>query len=383
MRYRSFGRFDWKASALGFGCMRLPTLDGNPLSSAIDENKAISMLHYAFDNGVTYADTAYPYHSGMSEVVLGKALQGGYRQKVQCATKSPVWLVTQPQDFDRLLDEQLKRMNTDHIDFYLLHSLGQRNWEGTVLKFNLLDRMEKARDRGKIGHIGFSFHDKPEAFTTIVDGYGSWEFCQIQYNYMDIESQPGTKGLRYAAEKGLAIIIMEPLLGGRLGAPPIQMQKLFYEEGQKHSPVGWALQWLWDQPQVGMVLSGMSTIEQVKDNIALAQGSSINSFTQQDHHFIEKLRKSYLERAAIGCTRCGYCMPCPAGVNIALNLELYNEGVIHDNFLTPGVTYSRFIDEGMRAKVCTQCKTCDDKCPQKIPISEWMKKIDQKLSVFS
>jgi predicted aldo/keto reductase-like oxidoreductase len=250
MQYRNFGKLDWKASALGFGCMRFPTADGDRLSPNIDEAEALRMVHHAIDNGVNYLDTAYPYHGGQSEIVVGKALQGGYREKVKLATKLPVWLVESPADFDRLLNEQLAKLQTDHIDFYLLHALSGPRWRDIVLKHGLLERAEAALADGRIRHLGFSFHDEYEAFEEIVNGTDLWSFCQIQYNYMDTESQAGVRGLKLAASKGLAVVVMEPLMGGRLADPPKDILEAMNHFPTRRSPVEWALQWLWDQPEV-------------------------------------------------------------------------------------------------------------------------------------
>lgn len=216
MQFRSFGKLDWRVSALGFGCMRLPIMDAGPMSCNICEDEAIRMIRYAIDNGVNYLDTAYVYHGGNSEVVTGKALLDGYREKVKVATKSPTRLIHQASDFDKYLDEQLNRLQTDHIDFYLLHWLDKEKWNNTVLPLNLLTKAEAAVRDGRIGYLGFSFHDHYEIFPKIIDGYDGWTFCQIQYNYMNIQNQAGVKGLKYAAAKGLAVVVMEPLLGGRL-----------------------------------------------------------------------------------------------------------------------------------------------------------------------
>lgn len=211
MQYRNFGKLDWQASALGFGCMRLPTIESLPTNSIINEAEAIKMIHYAIDNGVNYLDTAYVYHNGHSEVVLGKALQGDYRDRVKIATKAPLMIIKTAEEYDRILDEQLKKLGVDMIDFYLFHGLNKATWE-IVKSQNLIERAEAALQAGKIGHIGFSFHDQYEVFEDIINGYDAWSFCQIQYNYMDTENQAGTKGLKLAASKGLAVVVMEPLL---------------------------------------------------------------------------------------------------------------------------------------------------------------------------
>ena len=312
MRYRKFGKLDWKVSALGFGCMRLPVTSGGPLSANIDEDESIRMIRHAIDHGVNYVDTAYLYHVGRSEVVLGKALKDGYRERVKISTKSPTFAIQQTSDFNRFLDEQLVRLDDDHIDFYLLHGLGAKRWKH-MLELDIMARAEAALADGRIGHIGFSFHDNTEALKEIVDGYDGWTTCLIQHNYMDIENQAGTEGLKYAASKGLAVAIMEPLLGGNLARPPAPVRELFDEFEGDRSPSDLALQWLWDQPEVAVVLSGMTTMEQVEENLRSAEASGVGSLSFSEKDLIARVREKFNERAAIQCTACGYCMPCPNG----------------------------------------------------------------------
>ncbi|MBP7332843.1 MAG: aldo/keto reductase, partial [Firmicutes bacterium] len=280
MQYRRFGSLDWQASALGFGCMRLPTVDGKALSGNIDEAESIQMIRFAIDRGVNYVDTAYPYHEKNSEIVTGKALKDGYRGKVRLATKSPVWSIKKTEDFDLFLNEQLKKLQTDYIDFYLFHGLDKKRWDNVVIKMNLLEKAESAQRDGKIGYIGFSFHDRYDVFQEIIDGYNGWTFCQIQYNYMNTEHQAGARGLRYAASKGLAVVIMEPLLGGRLANPPAPVLNVFKKTGK--TPVDSALQWVWNQPEVSLLLSGMHTMRQVEENIASADTSGINAMGPEE-----------------------------------------------------------------------------------------------------
>jgi predicted aldo/keto reductase-like oxidoreductase len=372
MQYRRFGPLDWQASVLGFGCMRFPTTDGDPLSGNIDEGEATNMLRFAIDQGVNYVDTAYSYHCGMSETVVGKALQGGYRERVKLASKSPVWMIGKTADFDNYLNEQLKKLQTDHIDFYLLHALSQQQWDNIVLRLNLLDRVEAALQDGRIRHVGFSCHDRYPGFEAIINGYSRWTFCQIQYNYMDTEKQAGTKGLQYAAAKGLAVVIMEPLLGGRLANSPRQVQECFNAAQVERSSAEWALQWVWDHPEVSVVLSGMHTMKQVEENINSASLSRAGALSAADLQLIARVRQIYEDRTAIPCTRCGYCMPCPNGVNIPGNFEQYNGGFIHDDLENARSLYTRYIRPTERASACVQCGECEEKCPQKIPISEWM-----------
>jgi predicted aldo/keto reductase-like oxidoreductase len=378
MQFRAFGRTGWEVSALGFGCMRLPTFDGVPQSEKIDRDATIRMIRTAVDRGVNYVDTAYPYHNGASEAVLGEALRDGYRAKVRLATKSPVWLIGKAEDFDVYLDEQLGRLQTERIDFYLLHALNRPRWD-SVRELGVLRRAESAVRDGRVGHVGFSFHDKPEVFREIVDGYDGWTLCQVQYNYMDTESQAGTEGLRYAASKGLAVVVMEPLLGGRLANPPRPVREIFDRFDPARSPADLALQWIWDQPEVSVVLSGMTTPGQVEKNLLSAEKSAVHSLEASESRLIDEVRRAYLGKVPIPCTNCGYCMPCPNGVNIPRNFDLYNGGYIHEDPRTSRALYSRFLAEAERAGACTQCGVCEEKCPQEIPVRQWMPKVQAVL----
>jgi hypothetical protein len=379
MQYRKFGKLEWKASALGFGCMRLPTLDGQQTGPNIDEPEAIRMLRHAIDEGVNYIDTAQPYHSERSEILVGKALADGYREKVKLATKLPTWLVQKPADFDRLLDEQLKKLQTDHIDFYLLHALNHSRWEDVVLKHNLLGKASAALRDGRIRHLGFSFHDEFKAFETIVKGY-DWNFCQIQYNYMDTHNQAGTRGLNLAASRGLAVVIMEPLLGGRLADPPAEVRALMDQSPVRRSAAEWALSWLWNQPEVSVVLSGMNTMAQVDENLKSAGRSQVGSFGAEEQKLITAVRKMYRARTAIPCTKCNYCMPCPNGLDIPGNFDFFNYAHLFDDATGARFRYSVFLKESQRSDRCIACHECEKKCPQNIPISEWMPKVAALLS---
>src|SRR5665647_2286086 len=263
MKYRKFGKQDIKPSILGFGCMRLPLLkDG---SGSIDESEAIRLIRDSIDKGVNYVDTAYGYHGGKSELVVAKALGDGYRAKVFLATKCPIWLVKCYEDFDRLLNEQIAKLETDHIDMYMMHAVNVDTWKN-IRDLDCFRFMDQAKKDGRIRWAGFSFHDNFDVFKDVVDSYG-WDFCQIQYNYMDQTNQAGTKGLRYAAAKGMAVIVMEPLLGGKLSKPaPAAVQALWDTAKAKRSPAAWALSWLWNQPEVSLLLSGMNAQEQLDEN---------------------------------------------------------------------------------------------------------------------
>jgi predicted aldo/keto reductase-like oxidoreductase len=375
MNYRPFGRLNWQASALGFGCMRLPVVDGNP--EAIDTPLAIEMIRSGIDGGINYIDTAYPYHGGKSEPLVGLALKDGYRQKVHLATKLPVWLVQSHSDFDKYLDEQLERLQTDHIDFYLLHALNKSRW-AAIRQLEVESWIEKAISSGRIGQIGFSFHDDTPIFEQILHDYDGWAFCQIQYNYMDIEEQAGVKGLKLAAEKGLAVVVMEPLLGGKLAAPPQAVQSIFDQSAVNRSAVHWALQWLWDQPEVSVVLSGMSDLSQVQDNLAAANSSSVGLLTGDEHSLVDQVREKFRALIPIPCTKCRYCMPCPNGVDIPYNFEVFNKGAMMDMWGSARFRYSQ-IPAVEKASECIACMECEEKCPQKIHISDWMVRVHEVL----
>jgi predicted aldo/keto reductase-like oxidoreductase len=378
MQYRKFGKLDWQASALGFGCMRLPTLDGK--AGNIDQDKVNEMLHTAIEAGVNYFDTAYVYHDQMSEVALGRALQGGYRERVRLATKSPIWLIKESADFDRLLDEQLKRLQTGTIDFYLLHALNRESW-AKVQQLDLLRRAEAAKADGRIRYLGFSFHDNLETFKQIVDGYDAWDFCQIQYNYMDTTVQAGTEGLQYAAEKGLAVIIMEPLLGGKLALDLPATRPLWDSAAQKRKPADWALQWLWNHPEVSLVLSGMGTLQQVEENLRSASVSGPGTLTPAEVELVARVREVMNSLGPIPCTRCEYCLPCPNGVNIPGNFDVYNRVAMYDILDDCRNEYQRWIPDDEKAAVCIQCDECLSKCPQQIAISTWLPVVEEVLGL--
>ena len=335
------------------------------------------MLRHAIDHGVNYVDTAWPYHGGNSEIVVGRALQEGYREKVALATKLPIWALESAEDMDRILDRQLEKLQTDHIDFYLLHALNKKNWK-TAQDLSVIDWAERARADGRIRHLGFSFHDGYEVFKEIVDAHDRWDFCQIQYNYMNEHTQAGTRGLEYAASKGLAVVIMEPLLGGKLANPPQAVQELWDALPTDRSPVDWALQWLWDKPQASVVLSGMSTMEQVRQNVQSADRSAVGQLTQDEFAVIDQVRQKYEALTPIDCTDCRYCLPCTVGLNIPNLFRMLNEGVLYDQLEQARERYSK-MPEDQRASACIQCRECEERCPQGIEISEKMTLVHEVL----
>lgn len=372
MKRRNFGKLDWKVSALGFGAMRLPIVDND--ASKINEPEAIRMIRYAFDNGVNYIDTAYVYHRGTSEVLVGKALQDGYRKKVKLATKMPTWLVKSQEDMDKYLDEQLTRLNTEYVDFYLLHGLDAERWS-KLTDLKVLDWLEKKKEEGKIKHLGFSFHDEYASFKKIIDSYDRWTLCQIHYNYVDSHYQAGMRGLKYAASKGLAVVIMEPIAGGRLAIkPPQEIQAIWDKAEKRRTPAEWALQWLWNQPQVSVVLSGMSTMEQVIQNVRSANRSGPSSLAEKDLRLINLVARKYKQYGYVGCTGCKYCQPCPEGVNIPKIISLYNEYFMKDRNDEIKKKYWEHITPESQAKRCARCGKCEELCPQKLPVRDVLNK---------
>ncbi len=292
MQYRKFGQLDWQVSALGFGCARFPTVNGKEFDPEIRETEAIAMLRYAIDHGVNYVDTAAVYHGGNSEIVVGRALQDGYRAKVRLADKSPVWLFQSADEFDRMLDGQLRKLQTGHIDFYLMHGLDTKHWR-KVQELDLLARAERAVADGRIGCLGFSFHDKFEVFQEIIDGYGHWTFCQFIYNFLDTEKEAGTRGLEYAASKGLAVVVMEPVQGGKIAQPPQAVQDVWNCASGGRTPSALALQWVWDHPEVAVALSGMSTMRQAEENVASAERSHTDGITGDERALLDRVREAY------------------------------------------------------------------------------------------
>ena len=371
MKYRKFGSLNWEVSVLGFGAMRMPII-GND-ASHVDEPEAIKMIRHAVDQGVNYIDTAYTYHGKRSEIVVAQALLNGYRKKVKLATKLPSWLVEKPDDFDRFLDEQLAKLQTDYIDCYLLHALNSTYWP-RLRDWKVLNWAEEAIADGRIHHLGFSFHDEFEVFRNIVDAYDNWTFCQIQYNFMDIEYQAGAKGLQYAADKGLAVVIMEPLRGGQLTLKtPKSISELWKSAAVNRTPADWALHWIWNHPQVAVVLSGMSTMPQVIENLYSADRSGAGTLSEEELTLIDRVREEYRRLAPVPCTNCKYCMPCPNGVEIADILQYYSDAIIYDNPRAPRSLY-RNLPKDKQADNCVKCFECEEKCPQGIPISEQLKK---------
>jgi len=363
-------------SILGFGCMRLATrADGS-----IDEERAKKQLRFAIDNGVNYVDTAWPYHMGQSEPFVGRALSDGYREKVRLATKLPTWLVEKRGDMDEFLNAQLKKLQTDHIDYYLLHGLNGDLWD-TVERLGVKEFLDTAKADGRINNAGFSFHSTNKDFRLIVDSY-NWDFCQIQYNFLDETYQAGTGGLRYAAGKGLGVVIMEPLRGGNLArnVPPA-IKEIWDRAPVKRTPAEWALRWVWNHPEVTVVLSGMNDEAHIRENLRTADQGLPNSLTEEELHLVKRVEKKYRELMKVGCTACQYCMPCPNGVNIPLCFESYNNLAFGNNPEEERLMYAARLGgvagtgKSGYASLCVKCGECVEKCPQHIDIPSVLESI--------
>jgi predicted aldo/keto reductase-like oxidoreductase len=368
MKYRTFPKTGEKVSLLGFGCMRLPVLEGD--HSKIDEAEAVRMIRCAIDGGVNYVDTAYVYHGGKSEVILGKALKDGYREKVFIADKLTLMFVKAPEDVTKLLDEQLRRLDTTHIDMYLLHDVRDKPWEN-VKALNVLGILEEKRAQGLIGNIGFSYHgETAEFFKEVIDAY-NWDFCQIQLNYMDVAFQAGVEGLKYAASKGVPVVIMEPLKGGMLtDVLPESVRKYWDSVDVKRSPADWAFRWVADFPEVLTILSGMGNFAQVEENVRILSDADANALTEKERAIIGKVADTYNRLTPYSCTACRYCMPCPVEINIPDMIGLRNEATIFESADKISFAIRTFVRP--QPSACVACKQCEERCPQHLAIADIM-----------
>jgi uncharacterized protein len=370
------GSLHWKVSALGLGCMRLPARRINKLRAKTDES--IELIRYAIDQGINYIDTAWPYHLGDSEKIIGEALKDGYREKVYLVTKLPMFMVRNSNHFDKYLKTQMKRLQTDYLDSYLFHAANAGNFQ-KIKNLNLIEKMEKAKKEGIIRSIGFSFHDTLPVFKEIIDYY-PWDITQIQYNYVDTNVQATTEGLQYAHKKGIAVVIMEPLKGGSLATPPEEILDLLKSSKIERTPVDLALQFLWNKQEVSLVLSGMNSKRMIEENCKSADNSGINSLTYEEEKLIHQLSEIYREKQVIPCTACKYCMPCPEGVNIPQNFACLNNVYLETSrfrrFLSRRA-YRKMANSRTKvdlknpngnATLCIKCGKCVPKCPQKIDI---------------
>jgi predicted aldo/keto reductase-like oxidoreductase len=366
MQHRRFPRIpELDVSRLGLGAMRLPTAGDPP--SRIDEEAATHLVHEAVRAGVNYLDTAWVYHGGESEPLLGRALRGGLRERVQLATKCPVWEVEAEGDFERFLDQQLRKLETGRIDFYLLHALDAGRWE-KVKRLQGTRALERARADGRIGHLGFSFHGALDDFERILEEY-DWEFTQLQLNYLDQTFQAGVAGLRMAAARRVGVVAMEPLRGGALAKAPPAIRDLLRRSGRSWSPAEWALRWVWSLPGVVTVLSGMGRPEELAENVATAQAAE--PLGVEDLRRVEEARALYQASMAVPCTACGYCQPCPSGVAIADIFNAWNSGLMFGDRAGAARAYGGSqMRNGSGADRCEECGDCEPRCPQHIAIGE-------------
>ncbi len=370
MDYRVFDTVAAKASLLGFGCMRFPQ-KGNE----IDEAEAEKMIDTAYAQGVNYFDTAYVYHDGKSENFTGRVLSKYRRDSYFLATKLPCWLVQSVEDAERLFQEQLDRLGTDYIDFYLLHSLGEESWNRMV-ELGILSFCEELRKAGKIRYFGFSFHDEYSVFEKIAS-YRKWDFCQIQLNYIDTETQAGMKGYLLTEKLGIPLVIMEPIKGGSLANLPEDMVKIFAKVTPGASPASFALRYIASLPNVKVILSGMSTMEQLVENVSLF--SPFSPLTDKERVAIEEVSAAIKSKVRNGCTNCRYCMPCPAGVDIPGNFALWNERAMLNNVGAIRWFWGIGMQDKVKAKNCVGCGQCEELCPQGLSIRDDLSVLQHEL----
>ncbi len=370
MLYRKFDRFGQDLSLLGFGAMRFPlTPDGEA-----DEAESIRLIRHAIDHGINYIDTAYTYHGGKSEVIIGKALQDGYRQKAVIADKLPIWLVEKEEDVLRFFNTQMERLAVDFIDLYLIHCIDHEAWE-IIHSCNVLPQLKTLQQEGRIGKIGFSYHDDLPLFKEVIDAF-DWDFCQIQLNYVDTEFQAGLEGLHYAGARGIPVVIMEPLKGGRLSdAVPPAVQEVWEHAPVRRTPAEWAFKWVASQPEVAVILSGMSSMEQLEQNLELFSRGDMSVLTEPELESIRQAAALYRELITYPCTECRYCMPCPNGVNIPRLIRYYNDWCAYEHNPKLKEEYLTWQDESEHASNCVKCGACESHCPQHLPVMEIMDKI--------
>lgn len=372
MKYRVNPKNNDKLSILGFGCMRF----------AKDEKEVEKQIIYAIENGVNYFDTAYIYPN--SEVVLGRVLAKGYRNRVKIATKLPPYLIKKYEDLDKIFNEELKRLQTDHIDYYFIHMLSDVNMWTRLINIGILKWIEEKKQKGQIINIGFSYHGGRDEFIKIIDEY-DWEYCMIQYNYLDENNQAGKSGLQYAAAKGLPVMVMEPLRGGKLVTNlPKEVNKILEKAYVKRSPAEWAFRWIWNHPEVTVVLSGMNSMEMIEENIRVASQANASSFTKDDFELFLKVRKVLDEKIKIPCTACNYCMPCPRGVDIPTVFSCYNDVEIEGKLMAIAkyMVQTSMKTKASNASLCSKCGKCEIHCPQKIAIRDKITETAKKMEGF-
>lgn len=374
--YKMLAKINYKngdeLSILGFGCMRLP----------LDEAKAINLIHDAIENGVNYFDTAYIYQAGKNEVLLGKALRGGYRERVKIATKLPPYMVNSLSGAKKIFSTQLSRLQTDLIDYYLIHMLTDKAMFDKMVNLGVMEWLEEEKKKGTINNIGFSFHGSKFDFELIVKSY-NWDFCQIQYNYLDENNQATRSGLEMAYSLGIPVIIMEPLRGGKLvNNLPQSVIKAFKSYDAERTPAEWALRWIWNHKEVNVVLSGMNSQEQLNENIRIASDAKDDSLSAEELQIFDKVKTIMAEKTKVPCTACGYCMPCPHGVNIPGCFSSYNDKYLLNDKMNRFKYYQTlggFSAKPSFASMCKECGKCEIHCPQKIEIRKQLKNVSKEM----
>ncbi|MCI8927592.1 MAG: aldo/keto reductase [Lachnospiraceae bacterium] len=378
MEKRKMEKLGIETSLLGFGCMRFPVLE----NGEINEPEAERMLDKAIAEGVNYIDTAYPYHEGKSEIVTGKILKKYDRDSFYLATKLPLWQINSLEDVDRIFGEQLTKLQTDHVDFYLMHAMNKERWDA-MRKLGVVERLEQIKAEGRIRYLGFSFHDSYEAFEEIINAR-EWDFCQIQLNYMDVEEQAGLKGYELAASKNVPVIVMEPVKGGSLAAFAEDIMEKFRAADAQASAASFALRWVGSLPGVKVILSGMSTMGQVEDN--LKTFGCFKPLSGEEQKMMKEVRDTLKSRVQNGCTACRYCMPCPAGVDIPGCFGVWNTYHMYQNYNMVKRRWENELGEQKQAKNCVKCGKCEQACPQKLSIRKDLERaqadLDKKEMAF-
>jgi uncharacterized protein len=380
MKYRRFGSLDWESSILGMGVMRLPCLtEGGP--GHIDQSESIRMIRYAIEEGVNYVDLGFPWDMARQERivrVVREALEGGYREKVRVALTVPARLPASPGDFDLYLNRQLGWLESETVDFCLLGRLNRDNWPN-LEKLGMLDRIDKAREDGRISAAGFFFHDHYQILKSIMQAYDRWALCQFQYSYMDIDHDPGVSGIRYAADRGLAVAVSEPLRGGRLAGPPSpDIERIWARSGGERSPAEWGLRFVWNHPGISTVICDMSNMEQLAENLRVAETAEADSLTVQEEVLIGQVRDERRKKRQVPCPSCRPCMPCPVGVDVPRFFEVYNDAAVYDDIETARAICR---DEQLHPEDCTGCRLCESRCAKRLPIVDWLVRAREFLGV--
>jgi predicted aldo/keto reductase-like oxidoreductase len=362
---------------LGFGAGRLPRTDKK--HTGRNEDEAAGILRFAIDRGVNYLDLPYLYDTGQRQNLnrtIGGALRDGYRQKIKIASSLPAARIKSGQDLEHYINELLGQLALDRLDFFLLGGLNRLNWPELPVE-EVLRRAEALQRDGRIDHLGFSFHDDFQTLRTIIEAYDKWSLCQFQYSFMDVDHHPGVGGLKYAYDKGLAVVAGEPLKGGRLTSNLPEPIARLWAGAPEYSPAGWGLRWVWNHPEVATAVCDMSTLEQVKENLALADTASANIFTVAEELLINRVRDNYRSSRLLACTACRGCMPCPLGIDAPRIFELYNDAVMYGDVEIPRAIYRH---EGHCTEICNECGLCARACGFQFPIPEWLKKAHQLLA---